>query len=324
MKLVIQVPCHNEQANLGATLAALPRELPGFESVYVVVLDDGSSDETAAIARSAGVRQVVSTPGQQGLARSFLRGLDASLRLGADVIVNTDGDNQYPAASIGELVRPIVEHRADIVIGNRGPGELAHFGFTKRWLSRFGSWVVGAAAGAAIPDAASGFRAMSRAAAMRLVVVSEFTYTHETIIQASRSRMAIAHVPIVARRTLRKSRLAAGKWSYIASSAGAIARTYAMYQPLRAFISVAVTLALAGLVLSLRFVYFFLTDVGRGHVQSLLFAALLLFSGFVCGLVGILADLVAANRRLLEEVLWRVRELEVRPAVAYEPPTRLP
>jgi heme/copper-type cytochrome/quinol oxidase subunit 4 len=258
------------------------------------------------------VRHVVSTSGRQGLARAFLRGIDACLRIGADVIVNTDGDNQYPAGSIGELVRPIVERRADMVVGDRGPGALEHFGFTKRWLSRLGSWVVGAAAGASIPDAASGFRALSRAAALRLVVVSEFTYTHETLIQASRGRMVVVHVPIEARHTPRKSRLAAGKWSYIASSAGTIVRTYTMYQPLRAFVSIGLVLALAGTAVGVRFLYFFFTDGGSGHVQSLLLTVLLVVLGFLSVLIGILADLVAGNRRLLEEVLWRVRELETR------------
>jgi len=310
LKLVIQIPCHNEEENLEATLAQLPRSVPGFDSVEVVVIDDGSTDATVSVATRAGVRHIVRSSGREGLARTFVRGVDACLRIGADVIVNTDGDNQYAASSIGELVRPIVEGKADMVIGDRGPGGLEHFGFSKRWLSRLGSRVVGAAAGATIPDAASGFRAISRAAALRLVVVSDFTYTHETLIQASRGRMTVLHVAVESRHTPRKSRLAAGKWAYIASSAGTIVRTYTMYRPLRVFVSMGAVLGLAGCAIGARFLYFFFTDGGSGHVQSLLLTVLLVVVGFFCVLIGILADVIAGNRRLLEEVLWRVRVLE--------------
>lgn len=310
MKLVIQIPCHNEEDSLAATLAQLPSSLPGFSSVDVIVIDDGSTDDTVAVARRAGVKHIVRAPGREGLARAFIRGLDACLRMRADVVVNTDGDNQYSADSIGELVRPIVEGKADMVIGDRGPGGLAHFDASKRLLSRVGSWVVGAAAGASIPDAASGFRAISRAAALRLVVVSDFTYTHETLIQAIRGRMAVAYVPVGSQHTPRQSRLAASRWSYIASSAVTIVRTYAMYRPLRVFVTAGAVLGTLGTALGVRFLYLFFTEGGAGHVQSLLLTVLLVVLGFLCVLFGILADVIAGNRRLVEEVLWRVRALE--------------
>jgi glycosyltransferase involved in cell wall biosynthesis len=310
VKLVIQIPCHNEESSLAATLAELPTSLPGFDSIEVLVIDDGSTDGTVAVARRAGVKHIVRAPAREGLARAFIRGLDSSLRMRADVVVNTDGDNQYSASSIGDLVRPIVDGKADMVIGDRDLPSLVHFEASKRLLSRLGSWVVGAAAGAAIPDAASGFRAISRAAALRLVVVSDFTYTHETLIQAIRGRMAVAYVRVGSKHTARKSRLAAGKWSYIASSAVTIVRTYAMYRPLRVFVSTGIVLAILGAAVGVRFLYFFFTEGGAGHVQSLLLAVLLVVLGFLCALFGILADLIAGNRRLVEEVLWRVRALE--------------
>jgi glycosyltransferase involved in cell wall biosynthesis len=311
MKLVIQIPCHDEEESLAATIRDLPRDVPGFDVVEVLVIDDGSKDATADVARRAGADHVIRHAMREGLARTFARGLDASLRAGADVIVNTDGDNQYVAASIAELVRPIVEGKADIVVGDRAPGSQERFTSNKRLLSRFGSWVVGVAAGARMPDAASGFRAISRAAALRMIVESEFTYTHETLIQASRRRMAIVHVPVETRATPRESRLAKSSLAYVTSSAGTIVRTYTMYRPLRVFATIGVVLGLAGLAVCVRFLYFYFTDGGSGHVQSLLLGTLLVALGFGCLLMGMLADVIAGNRRLLEELLWRVRTLEI-------------
>ena len=245
-----------------------------------------------------------------------------ALRAGADVIVNTDGDNQYAAASLPALVAPILEGTADIVVGDRAPKELAHFHPTKRLLSGVGSWAVGIAAGATIPDAASGFRAMSRAAALRLVVQSEFTYTHETLIQASRRRMAIAHVPVEARETKRKSRLAGSMFAYVARSAATIFRAYTMYQPLRVFTSVGLVLGLVGCAIGMRFLWFFFRDGGNGHVQSLLLCVLLVTMGFGAFLMGLLGDVIAGNRRLLEELIWRVRTLEVDSRVRERPAQR--
>ncbi len=318
MKLVIQIPCYNEQGTLAETIAQLPKSLPGLTSIDVLVIDDGSTDDTFAVARRAGVKHIVRAPAREGLARAFTRGLDAALRLRADVIVNTDGDNQYHAASIRDLVQPVLDGKADLVIGDRGLRGLAHFGASKRLLSGLGSWVVGTAAGSAIPDAASGFRAISRAAALRLVVVSDFTYTHETLIQAIRGRMSVAFVPIASRATPRSSRLSPSTWSYIASSAVTIVRTYAMYRPLRVFVTTGAVLGALGAAIGVRFLYFFFTNGGAGHVQSLLLAVLLVVLGFVCVLFGILADVMAGNRRLVEEVLWRVRALETASS-AFEP-----
>ncbi len=313
-KLVIQIPCHNEEATLGATLSELPRTVEGFDRVEVLVIDDGSSDRTAEVARSHGA-QVVRHRRREGLARAFSRGLDAALRRGADVIVNTDGDNQYCAASIPALVRPILDGVADIVVGDRDLQGLRHFAPGKRLLSRFGSWVVGIAAGAPVPDAASGFRALSREAALRVIVQSDFTYTHEMLIQASRRRIPLVHVPIEARETKRSSRLAGSTAAYVASSGATILRTYATYGPLRVFSILGFVLAVPGIALGIRFLWFFFEDGGSGHVQSLLLCVLLIMLAGFAFLLGLLADVTAGNRRLLEELLWRVRSLEVERSV---------
>ncbi|HVH41388.1 MAG TPA: glycosyltransferase family 2 protein [Labilithrix sp.] len=310
-KLVIQIPCHDEAGTLGATLAELPRAVDGFDVVELLVIDDGSTDETSDVARRAGVDHIVRHARREGLASAFSHGLDVALRAGADVIVNTDGDNQYAGASLPSLVAPILEGTADIVVGDRVPKTLAHFRPAKRLLSGVGSWAVSIAAGATIPDAASGFRAMSRAAALRLIVQSEFTYTHETLIQATRRRMAIAHVPVEVRETTRKSRLARSMFAYITRSAATIFRAYTMYQPLRVFTAIGLVLGLAGCAIGVRFLWFFFHDRGNGHVQSLLLCVLLVAMGFGCFLMGLLGDVIAGNRRLLEELVWRVRTLEV-------------
>jgi glycosyltransferase involved in cell wall biosynthesis len=310
MKLVIQIPCHNEEDTLAATVAQLPRTVPGFHIVESLVLDDGSTDATVEVARRAGVDHVLRNPSRQGLARTFVRGVDACLRLGADVIVNTDGDNQYMGSAVADLVRPIVAGEADLVIGDRDVGRLAHFGLFKRWLSRLGSGVVGVAAGAVVPDAASGFRAFSRAFALRLTVHNDFTYTHETIIQASRMRATTRFVPVGVRHTPRPSRLARSPWSYVVSSATTILRAYAMYRPMRVFMTAGALFALFGGAIGVRFLFFYFTNGGAGHVQSLLLSVLLLVMGALAAMLGVLADVIAGNRRLLEELVWRVRSLE--------------
>lgn len=233
-----------------------------------------------------------------------------ALRLGADVIVSTDGDNQYAAESIPVLLQPILDGDAEIVVGDRSVGDLGHFSPGKRALSRFGSWVVGIAAGAPMPDAASGFRALTRHAALRVIVQSDFTYTHEMLIQAARRKMPLAHVPILARETKRQSRLARSTAAYVASSAATIFRAYATYGPLRVFTTLGILLSIPGLALGFRFLWFFFTNGGAGHVQSLLLCVLLLMVAAFAFLLGLLADVTAGNRRLLEEVLWRVRSLE--------------
>ncbi|MBI2894883.1 MAG: glycosyltransferase family 2 protein [Deltaproteobacteria bacterium] len=312
MKLVIQIPCLDEEGTLAETLSALPKALPGVDEIEVVVVDDGSTDRTSEVASAGGVAEVVRLPSTRGLARAFMAGIDAALRRGADVIVNTDADNQYPGGEIAKLVAPIVEGKADVVIGDRNVGKLAHFSPTKRLLQRVGSWVVRRASGTSLPDVTSGFRAFSREAALRLNVLSDFTYTLETIIQAGTDRLAIAHVPIEANRTERPSRLFSGTLEYLRRSSQTIARVYTMYRPLRSFMYIAALFLLIGLAVSTRFLYFFVSEPDySGHVQSLILAAVCLIIAFQVLLFGLLADLVGANRKLLEDALRRLRRLEI-------------
>ncbi len=311
MKLVIQIPCFDEEQTLPATLAALPRRVEGFDEVEILVVDDGSRDRTADVARELGVHHVVRFSGNRGLARAFMAGLDAALRVGADVIVNTDADNQYDASCIPDLVRPILEGRADMVIGDRQVDRSTEFSATKKRLQRFGSWVVRKASDLDVPDATSGFRALSREAALSLTVTSDFTYTLETIIQAGAARLAVTAVPIRTNPQVRKSRLFKGIWAYVRRSTGTIVRIHTMYHPLRSFLAAALLLLLGGLVLGGRWLYFFFTTASpTGHTQSLILAAILVLAAFQVGLVGVLADLVGANRKLLEQVSRRVRRLE--------------
>jgi glycosyltransferase involved in cell wall biosynthesis len=315
MKLVIQIPCLDEAQTLPATLAALPREVEGFDEVELLVVDDGSSDGTARVARENGVRQVVRFAGNRGLARAFTAGLDASLRLGADVIVNTDADNQYDAGCIPELVRPILEGRAEMVVGDRRVDSVEDFSAAKKSLQRFGSWVVRRASDLDVPDATSGFRALSREAALALTVTSDFTYTLETLIQAGASRLAVEAVPVRTNPKTRESRLFGGTWSYVRRSMGTIVRIYTMYHPLRTFLVLALLFLLGGLVAGGRFLYFFFTTEGpTGHTQSLILAAILVLAAFQIALFGMIADLVGANRKLLEGVSRRVRRIESEPA----------
>lgn len=311
MKLIVQIPCHDEAASIAETIAGIPKTVAGFDRVELLLIDDGCTDDTVAIALRAGVDHVVRQPTKQGLARTFMHGIDASLREGADVIVNLDGDNQYDASCIPDLVRPLLEKRAEIVVGDRDLASVRHFPFTKRALSRLGSWVVGVAATTRIPDSASGFRAFSRSAALRLVVQNDFTYTHETLIQASQRRMAVVHVPITVRPTPRASRLSRSTTTYVTSSADTIVRAYTTYRPLHFFLACGALLATPGVAIGVRFLWFYFTDGGAGHVQSLLLATLLVILGFQTAMMGVLADVVAGNRRLLEEVLWRTRTLEI-------------
>ncbi len=310
MKLIIQIPCYNEENTLPATLADLPREVAGVDTVEWLIIDDGSSDRTVEVARKHGVDHVVRHTGNKGLARAFKTGLDACLRLGADVIVNTDGDNQYNAADIPALVAPIVRGKADMVIGDRQTDKIAHFSWSKKRLQKLGSWVVRQASNTDVPDTTSGFRAFSRAGAMRINVVSDFTYTLETIIQAGRKNIAVSHVPIRTNDKLRESRLFGSIPAYIAQSMSTIVRIYTTYQPLKVFMTIGVVMFLAGFALGARFLYFIFVGQGDGHVQSLLLAVLLMSLGFQTGLTGLLADLIANNRKLVEETLWRVRQIE--------------
>ncbi len=311
VKLVIQIPCLDEEETLPETLAALPESLPGIDEIAVIVVDDGSRDATAHVATRAGVTEVIRFPNHQGLARAFAAGLERALQLGADVIVNTDADNQYSAADIPALIAPILRGDADIVIGDREPGSLTHFSLPKRLLQRAGSWVVRQLSGTLVPDATSGFRAFSRTAALKINVLSDFTYTLETIIQAGKKQLAVTHVPVRASATVRPSRLFSGPSHYIRRSVSTLVRIYALYEPFKVFSLLGGSLiAVAGLI-GLRFLAYYLTAGGAGHVQSLILAAALLIIGFLTMLIGMLADLIGRNRQLSEDVLLRVRRLEL-------------
>ena len=313
-KLIIQIPCLNEAETLPATLAELPRSIPGIDVIEVLVIDDGSRDGTADVARAAGVDHVVRLRRNKGLAAAFAAGIDASLKRGADFIVNTDADNQYPGHQIATLLTPLLAGDADIVIGDRNIATVRHMSWRKRQLQRLGSWVVRQVSNTSVPDTTSGFRAYTRDAALRMTIVSDFSYTLETIIQAGKKRMAIAHVPIETNSRTRQSRLFDSIFSYIKRSAATIVRIYAMYEPLKIFTYVGVSVIAVGVLISLRFVYTFLTEPvsWARHLQSLLFAGVVVIIGVQVLLIGLLADVISANRKLLEDLLYRVRSLELR------------
>jgi glycosyltransferase involved in cell wall biosynthesis len=315
-KLIIQIPCYNEEETLPITLADLPREVPGFDVVEWLVIDDGSTDRTVEVARANGVDHVVRMKRNSGLAKVFMAGLDASLKHGADVIVNTDADNQYCAADIPALTGPVVAGRADIVVGARPIADIAHFSPVKKMLQRLGSWAVRVASKTDIPDAPSGFRAISRDAALRLNVLSEYTYTIETIIQAGRAGMAIESVPIRVNEDLRPSRLVKSIGSYVRRSLVTIARIFMTYKPLRFFMVPGLVFFGAGVLVGLRFVYFFAIGEGGGHVQSLILTAILLLIGVQLALFGLLAELIGNNRKMLEDAQWRIRRMELERARA--------
>lgn len=310
MKLIIQIPCFNEEATLSSTVADLPRALPGIDVIEILVIDDGSRDQTFAVAQQLGVQHIVRHTCNRGLAAAFQTGLEAAIAAGADIIVNTDADNQYCGQDIARLVEPIVRHEADIVVGDRGVAVLEQFSPVKRALQRFGSWVVQRAAGIPIPDATSGFRAFSREAALRLNVLSEYTYTLETLIQAGARRMKVQFVPIHVNPQTRKSRLIRNIPSFLMLSAITILRFYTMYRPLRVFMTTGALLVAGGLALGLRFLIYFLDGSGTGHIQSLILAAVLSIVGFQVCLIGLIADLVSMNRKLLEENTYRLRKQE--------------
>lgn len=311
MKLIIQIPCFNEQDTLALAIADLPRTLPGVDRIELLVVDDGSSDRTVEVARELGVHHVVRLRRNRGLARAFLTGLEVALAAGADVIVNTDADNQYLGEDVARLVQPILDGRADMVVGDRGVSALEHFSPLKRRLQRWGSWVVGRAAGIPIPDATSGFRALTREAALRLTVLSDYTYTLETLIQAGARRMSVVFVPVRTNPQTRQSRLVRSIPSFLLLSIVTILRFYTMYRPLRVFAGIGAALVAGGVLLGLRFLYFLWRGGGAaGHIQSLILAAILTVVGFQVFLIGLIADLVSLNRKMLEETVYRVRRLE--------------
>ena len=312
MKLVVQIPCYNEEETLPATIADIPREVPGIDRVEILVIDDGSADHTSEVARACGADHVIRFPANRGLGHAFKAGFDTALRLGADIIINTDGDNQYYGGDIDKLVAPILEGRAHLVIGDRQTGDIAHFSFLKRYLQGFGSRVVSRLAGIAVPDVASGFRAFSREAVLQLSTFTEFDHTAEHVIEAGYGRLAVVSVPIRTNPKTRESRLFSNIGEFVFKSATISLRTWARYAALKIFAMCGILTFVVGVLLGVRFLYiFFFTDGGELHVQSLLLAAILLLAGFQMFLTGVVADLIATNRGLLEDVLWRVRRLEL-------------
>jgi len=310
MKLIIQIPCYNEAATLGITLKELPRKVEGFDKVEWLIIDDGSTDDTSKVARDNGADHVVRFIKNQGLAKGFLAGLEACVKLGADVIVNTDADNQYNAQDIPKLVKPILEGKSDIVVGSRPISEIAHFSSFKKILQKIGSWVVRLASNTDLPDATSGFRAISRDAAMELNLFNDYTYTLEMIIQAGQKGMSLASVPIRTNPYLRPSRLIKSIPAYIKNSVITILRIFVVYRPFRFFMTIGASLCAIGFLLGLRFLYYRLTNTPGQFIQSLILASILIGIGFQTILVAFLADLQAVNRKLLENVSYRFKKLE--------------
>lgn len=310
MKLIIQIPCYNEEETLHIALNDLPKHIDGIDEIEYLIINDGSKDKTVEVAKKWGVNYVVNFKRNKGLAYGFMAGLDACLRNGADIIVNTDADNQYVAEDIEKLVRPILEGRTDIVVGERPIDETEHFSPLKKKLQHLGSWVVRVASKTDIPDAPSGFRAYSREAALRLNVINEYTYTLETIVQAGRSKIAMTSVPIRTNPELRKSRLFNSMFGYIKKSMVTILRAFMMYKPMKFFSVIGGVLFLLGAALGVRFLIYFFGGDGDGHVQSLILCSTLMLLGFQTMIVGLQADLIASNRKLLEDVQYRVRKLD--------------
>lgn len=313
VKLIIQIPCFNEEETLPITVADLPRELQGIDCLEYLIINDGSKDRTVEVARELGVHHIVNFNQNKGLARGFAAGLDACLHLGADIIVNTDADNQYRGEDIARLIKPILDGKADIVMGERPIDQTKHFSASKKKFQHVGSFVVRVASGTSIPDAPSGFRAYTREAALRINIINEYTYTLETIIQAGHNKIAMASVPVRTNEELRESRLFKSAWKYMKRSSTIIIRSFMMYKPLRFFSILGSLLSLAGFAILIRFLIFYFTGSGAGHVQSLLFSVLFFLLGFQCIITGLQADLTSANRKLLEDIQYRVRKMDCMP-----------
>ncbi len=311
MKLIVQIPCYNEEGTLPATLAGIPRRIDGIDTVEILIVSDGSTDRTVEVAREHGVDHIIVNKNNKGLARTFRVGLDACLRLGADIIVNTDGDNQYEGADIPLLIQPILDDRADIVVGDRKTNSVKHFSPVKKLLQDLGSFVVRNLSELDIPDAVSGYRAISREAALQINIVSPFSYTIEMLIQAGKKGLAVTSVPIRTNPKTHESRLFKSIPKFIEQSLTTMVRMYAMFQPLRVFFYIGMTLSVIGMLPILRFLYFYFIGEGGGHIQSLTLGGALLVIGFITFLIGLVADLINFNRQLLELTLERVRRIEL-------------
>ncbi len=320
MKLIVQIPCYNEEATLPQTVADIPRQIPGIDEVEILVIDDGSTDRTVEVARRLGVDHIVRNRQNKGLAITFLTGLDACLRLGADIIVNTDGDNQYQGADIPKLIAPILAGEADFVIGDRQTDTIPHFTWTKKKLQKFGSFVVRLLSNTDVPDAVSGFRALSREAALQMNIVSAYSYTIETIIQASRKHIALASVPVSTNPKTRESRLFKSVPKFIVSQLNTIVRMYTMYQPLKVFWSIGAVLIILALIPCIRYLYFYLQGQGAGHIQSLILSVILFVLGGQVFILGIVSDVTSFNRRLIEDALVRIKKMETGDSPVRRPP----
>lgn len=312
MKLIIQIPCFNEEATLPVTLAELPRQIDGVDQIEVLVIDDGSTDRTVEVARSLGVAHIVHHHTNQGLAAAFKNGLEACLQLGADIIVNTDADNQYPGQYIPHLIQPILEGRADMVIGDRRPDQIEHFSPTKKVLQRLGSAVVRYASGTSVPDAPSGFRAISRHAAMRLNILTSFSYTLETIIQAGKKNLTVVHIPVKVNQETRKSRLVKNNFNYVMRSAGTILRLFLLYEPLRTFTYFSIPFLLVGVVLWGRFLVLMLIgESARGsNIQSVVVGSVAIIVSGLVFMIGLLGEILAINRHLNEETMYHLKRVQ--------------
>ena len=310
MKLIIQIPCYNEAETLEIALNDLPKHIDGIDEIEYLIINDGSQDNTVEVAKNWGVHYVVNFKKNKGLAKGFMAGLDACLRNGADIIVNTDADNQYVGEDIEKLVRPILEGKADMVIGERPIDQTEHFSPLKKKLQHFGSWVVRKASKTDIPDAPSGFRAYSREAAMRMNVVNEYTYTLETIVQAGRNKIPLMSVPIRTNGELRPSRLFSSMFGYVKKSMLTIIRAFLMYKPLMFFASLGSVMSLVGVILGVRFLFYYFGGTGAGHIQSLILASMMIILGVMTIIVGLQGDIIAANRKLLEDIQYHVRKID--------------
>lgn len=314
MKLIIQIPCYNEAEYLPLTLKDLPQEIEGIDKIELLIVDDGSTDGTAEVAAHQGVKHIVRFKRHRGLAAAFSAGLEACLRLGADIIVNTDADNQYKGSEIPKLVRPILRGEADIVVGDRQTQTIPHFSWAKKKLQKWGSHLVKILSKTKIPDATSGFRAISREAALKINVLSHFSYTLETLIQAGKMNLAVKSIPIKTNEKARKSRLFTNMFTFMKNSGSTIIRTYATHEPLKIFLSLAALFFLLGLIPGLRYLIFFFSGRTGGHIQSLILSAILLILSFLLVVIAILSDLISSNRKLIEDALWRIKRMESKKA----------